>query len=67
MLLPLLEPLYVALAAGNDAATALALAQRACLASADTQLASPLVWASLSALGAGRRASADGARRAEQA
>ncbi|MBX0329905.1 CHAT domain-containing protein [Oscillochloris sp. ZM17-4] len=57
MVLPLLEPLYAALAAGMDAPTALAEAQRACIAAGregeGNLLAWPIVWASLCALGAG--------------
>ena len=57
MVLPLLEPLYAALAAGMDAPMALAHAQRTCIRAAqhddEHSLASPMVWASLSALGAG--------------
>ena len=57
MVLPLLGPLYAALAAGMDAPTALAQAQRACIAiglqGEDYQIASPIIWASLCVLGAG--------------
>jgi hypothetical protein len=57
MLLPILERLYTALTVGLDAPTALAHAQRECLAigneSPQEPLATPLVWASLCAIGAG--------------
>ncbi|MEI7769078.1 MAG: CHAT domain-containing protein, partial [Chloroflexales bacterium] len=58
LVLPLLDPLYATLAAGADAPTALAEAQRACIAARQQgdeklPLASPLVWVSLCALGAG--------------
>lgn len=57
MVLPLLQPLYDALAAGRDAPTALAEAQRACIAAGredpDVLVATPLIWASLCATGAG--------------
>jgi tetratricopeptide (TPR) repeat protein len=57
MVLPLLEPLYTALATGMDAPTALAHAQRICIAAGqgdgDLPLSSPMIWASLCILGAG--------------
>jgi tetratricopeptide (TPR) repeat protein len=56
-LLPMLEPLYAALAAGRDAPTALAEAQRACIrqgrGGGTTALGAPYVWASLCVTGAG--------------
>ncbi|MEI7646242.1 MAG: CHAT domain-containing protein [Chloroflexales bacterium] len=57
LVLPLLDPLYAALAAGLDAPSALAQAQRACISAeicdGDLPLSSPMIWASLCALGAG--------------
>lgn len=57
MVLPILEPLYTALAAGQDAPSALAAAQRACINAGrehvDSPLGLPFIWASLCATGAG--------------
>jgi CHAT domain-containing protein len=56
MVLPILERLYTALAVGLDAPTALAHAQRECIRLGEESpqdLATPLVWASLCAIGAG--------------
>jgi CHAT domain-containing protein len=59
MVLPILEPLYAALAAGCDAPTALAKAQRACISvgreEPDASLGMPFIWASLCVTGAGAR------------
>lgn len=58
-ILEILEPFYAVLAAGEDAPTALAHAQRMMITryengdTAGQPIYSPLVWASLSALGAG--------------
>lgn len=58
--LPMLEPLYAALAAGLDAPSALAAAQRQCIdlgrERPDAPLGQPLCWASLCATGAGVQA-----------
>ncbi|NTV65375.1 MAG: CHAT domain-containing protein, partial [Oscillochloris sp.] len=57
MVIPLLDSLYAALAAGMSAPEALAQTQRACIAAgrrdASACQTSPLVWASLCVVGAG--------------
>jgi tetratricopeptide (TPR) repeat protein len=57
MLEPMLTPLYTALAAGVDAPTAVALAQRSCIAQGrqypERLLERPLFWAGFTALGGG--------------
>lgn len=57
MVLPILEPLYAALAAGDDAPTALTSAQRACIRvgreEPEAPLGMPFIWASLCVTGSG--------------